>query len=145
MYRWVSCVTHVSFYKMVSDVLEVYEPYPLNFFSNKKRGPEVRSYFDQNLTNQQILAYIFSGGNTHINSLNTLLFTKLLDQMCLTISSSKQAKEDQDYQWILEINFKQHFNYFLESLQRYAKDKSNAFSVKESLVTEESLSHLKYS
>ena len=138
MYRWVNCVSKESFKDgLVMPVLKDYEPYSINFLSRKTRGPEVRGFFTHDFSNQQILAFIFSCGNTQTNSFNTLLFTKIVGAMVDSISKNSRAREDKDYQWILDINLKTNngpFEYFLGSLQRFAKDKSNAFSVKEASV-----------
>lgn len=144
LYRWVSLVKPQAFKDMVFKVLGHYEPYTLNLLSKKIRGPEVRQYFNSNNSNQLILAYIFSGGDIQKNSLNTLLFNKILEVMTQSISSSSEARKDIDFLWILDIDFKNMhtFNHFLGSLQACAKNKSN--SVNSIPSTEESMPSYKY-
>ena len=131
IYRWVHELNKHAFKQLITLALKDYEPYSFNFFSGKTRGADVRKYLETpQLSNQQVLAFIFSDGDIKESSLNTLLLKRILEAMRAKISTDRKARLDPDFKWIMEANLNKvnQFNHYLNSLQHYAKDKSHALA-----------------
>ncbi|WP_019215633.1 hypothetical protein [Legionella tunisiensis] len=121
VYSWINNMDVTVFQRMVEEALGEYEPYRLNFLSQKKRGPEVRGYlYDQNhLSNRQVLANIFANGKVNENSLNTCLFKKIIKAMQEDFSHY-ESQFPPGYDTVMRMD-KLNRQVFLDSLEEYAE------------------------
>lgn len=125
MYKWVEDLGRKKFKTLVFEALAEYEPYGFNFLSRKTRGPTVRNYFTAKpaLTNQKILAFIFADGGKEDNSLNTILFNKILSAMKADVSVNKEKLAIPGFGLVPQIG-EQAIAYYIASLQEHAKPRT---------------------
>ncbi|STX45057.1 Uncharacterised protein [Legionella donaldsonii] len=121
VYRWINSMDVSAFQKMVEAALGEYEPYRLNFLSQKRRGPEVRGYLydQQGPSNRQVLANIFANGKVNENSLNTFLFKRVIKAMQEDFSRYRNEFPP-GYSTIMKMD-KLNRQVFLNSLEAYAE------------------------
>lgn len=121
LYGWINSMDVTAFQKMIEEALGEYEPYRLNFLSQKKRGPEVRGYLyaANGPSNRRVLANIFANGEISNTSLNTYVFKKVIKEMQLDLCNRKEELPP-EYNTIMKID-KLNMEAFLESLEGYAE------------------------
>ena len=133
MYQYVAELDKTTFKGLVFKALEEYEHSSLNPFkyvySTKSRGSQIRPLFDEkknkNLTNDKILAYIFSDGELTTTSYNPKLLRLILDDMKKSISADVKKAGDLGNSVILQAEIGQPPHCpLLNSLKEYAKPRT---------------------
>ncbi|CDZ76192.1 hypothetical protein BN59_00458 [Legionella massiliensis] len=127
MYSWISNLPRKDFKILVEDALKLYEPFSFNWFSGKVRGPKVRGYLDdeRGLSNEKVLAFIFAEGGLETNSLNTILFEKILALMKTEILADSNIPKDASSQIVLNAEISPVPPCpILSSLEVYAKPRT---------------------
>ncbi|VEG91557.1 hypothetical protein [Legionella spiritensis] len=121
MKRWVSALDREKFIGLVFEAITDYEK-KISFWTTSRRG-EVKEYLKPEHSNVCVLGYIFCKGGIETNSLNTILYHKIIQAMQADISTDPDKKDDEEYQLMNKLTL-EHIQQFMRDLRQFAKDSS---------------------
>lgn len=125
MYKWAAECTREDFLNLCNQGLEDYTPYSFNIFTQKNRAIGIKTLLqNESLSNEQILANLFSEGALDKDSFNTILFNKIVIEMRKQISSNETLLDTFENQIVFYAQIGESLPcVFLNSLSTFAEKK----------------------
>lgn len=90
LFNWVKTMKSETFRIHVDTAIKKYSPASYNYFSNKKRGPEVQELMKTIHDPEKLLIRIFAKGEVFDTSLNSILIKGLMKTCCNEKRSAQQ-------------------------------------------------------